>query len=124
MEDISIISMIMTAALVLGSLFLVLTPLFKWDAYLQFQPRGQSSSDAKEVLFTTLNEIEFEYKMDKLSESDYKKLKRQYEHQIAKIMKEDEGKVDKSIDPSLMAEVDREIEASMKRNKANKEGAL
>ncbi len=124
MEDISIISMIMTAALVLGSLFLVLTPLFKWDAYLQFQPRGQNSSDAKEVLFTTLNEIEFEYKMDKLSESDYKKLKRQYEHQIAKIMKEDEGKVGNDIDPSLMAEVDREIEASIKRNKANKEGVL
>lgn len=117
MEDISIISMILTAALVLGCLFLILAPLFKWDVYLQPQASESNVANEKEVLFTTLNEIEFEYKMHKLSESDYKKLKKQYETQIAKIMKEDEGKLTKSVDSSIMAEVEREIQTAMKRNK-------
>jgi hypothetical protein len=117
MEDISIISMMLTAALVLGCLFLILAPLFNWDFYLQTQSNETNAVNDKEVLFTTLNELEFEYKMHKLSESDYKKLKKQYEAQLAKILKEDEGKVTKNVDSSIMAEVEREIQAKMKRSK-------
>lgn len=120
--EISIISMILTAVLVLSCLFLILSPLFKWDSYIQFQASKQGSTTGKEVLYTTLNEIEFEYKMDKISESDYKKLKKQYELQLTKIMKSDEQNHEKTVDSNLLAEVEKEIEAAMKQSKNKKEG--
>jgi hypothetical protein len=120
--EISIISMILTAVLVLSCLFLILSPLFKWDSYIQFQASMQDSTTGKEVLYTTLNEIEFEYKMDKISESDYKKLKKQYELQLTKIMKSDEQNHEKTVDSNLLAEVEKEIEAAMKQSKNKKEG--
>ncbi|WP_144061498.1 hypothetical protein [Bacillus sp. 1NLA3E] len=122
MEDISIISMVFTAVLVLSCLFLILAPLFKWDSYVQFHSNEQNSAIGKEVLFSTLNELEFEYRMEKISENDYKKLKKQYESQISKVMKTDELKAEKTVDPSILAEVEREIEATMKLNKEKKEG--
>lgn len=120
MEDISIISMVFTAVLVLGCLFLILSPLFKWDAYLQFGIKSADSASMKEALFTTLNEIEFEYKMDKISENDYKILKGQYESQIAAIMKADEQAAEQQVDKGLMAEIDHEIEVAMQGHKKKK----
>jgi hypothetical protein len=119
--EISIISMVLTAVLVLSCLFLIISPFFKWDAYIQFSGNQQDSSMSKEALLTTLNEIEFEYKMDKISESDYKKLKKQYELEVSKLMKSDEKRLDKAINADVMAEVEREIEEALSRNK-KKEG--
>ncbi|MFK9093244.1 hypothetical protein [Bacillus salipaludis] len=121
MHDISIISMIFTAALALICLFLILSPLFKWDEYLHVNAKGQDLASTKEALLTTLNEIEFEYKMDKISHGDYKNLKKQYETEVASIMKEEEQIVESSVDKELMAEVEKEIEAQMKSYK-NKKG--
>jgi hypothetical protein len=121
MQDISIISMAFTAILALGCLFLILSPLFKWDAYLHLNSTGQDLSQLKESLLTTLNEIEFEYKMDKISHIDYKNLKKQYESQIASIMKDEESQIDNKVDKDLLAEVEREIEATIK-NYNNKKG--
>jgi hypothetical protein len=121
MQDISIISMAFTAILALGCLFLILSPLFKWDAYLHLNTTGQDLSQLKESLLTTLNEIEFEYKMDKISHIDYKNLKKQYESQIASIMKDEEFQIDNKVDKDLLAEVEREIEATIK-NYNNKKG--
>ncbi|HEY2422369.1 MAG TPA: hypothetical protein VGI04_13210 [Neobacillus sp.] len=120
MHDISIISLIFTAALVLSCLFLILSPLFKWDSYLQFNSKGQDLAGTKESLLSTLNELEFEYKMDKMSHADYKSLKRQYEEQVAVIMKEEEQLIDTHVDEDLMAEVEKEIEAQMKSYKGKK----
>lgn len=121
MQDITIISMIFTAALALVCLFLLLAPLFKWDTYLQGNVHHQDLVSTKEALLTTLNEIEFEYKMDKISHADYKNLKRQYEIEVAKIMKEEEQQVDSGVDQDLLKEVEKEIEAQMKSYK-NKKG--
>lgn len=117
MQDISIISMVVTAILALGCLFLILSPLFKWEAYLGLNTTGQGLSQTKEALLTTLNEIEFEYKMDKISHTDYKNLKKQYESQITSIMKEEEQYNETKVDKDLLAEVEREIEATMQSNK-------
>ncbi|MEH7417666.1 hypothetical protein V7266_20565 [Neobacillus drentensis] len=114
MHDISIISMIFTAALGLICLLLIIAPFFKWDTFIQFSSKDQDIGGTKEALLTTLNEIEFEYKMDKISHADYKNLKRQYETEIANIMKDEEKVVDQSVDQDLMAEVEKEIEAQMK----------
>jgi hypothetical protein len=123
MHDISIISMIFTALLMLGCLFLVISPLFKWDSYLKLSANTENLTQTKETLFSTLNEIEFEYKMDKISSVDYKNLKRQYEEQIAVLMKEEEEQLlNQPVDKDLMAEVEREIAAAMESHGQKKEG--
>lgn len=114
MHGISIISIVFTAALVLVCLYLTLSPLFKWESFLPFGEKDQEIAVSKESLLTTLNELEFEYKMDKISHADYKSLKRQYEEQVAIIMKEEEELADKQIDKDVMAEVEKEIEAQMR----------
>ncbi|MFF2448634.1 hypothetical protein ACFVSW_16185 [Neobacillus sp. NPDC058068] len=120
MHDITIISMSFTAALALVCLFLILSPLFKWDTYLHVSTKNQDLASTKEALLTTLNEIEFEYKMDKISHADYKNLKKQYELEVASIMKEEEQIMDKQVDQELMAEVEKEIEAQMKSYQSKK----
>jgi hypothetical protein len=123
MQEISIISMIFTAALVLICLFLVLAPFFSWDSYISFAYKGQDSASNKEVLLSTLNELEFEYKMDKISHADYKNLKKQYESQVVSIMKDEVDQVSsQTVDKDLMAEIESEIEAAMKSQKNKKEG--
>ncbi|WP_257029174.1 hypothetical protein [Neobacillus driksii] len=122
MQEISIVSMIFTAALVLICLFLVLAPFFSLNSYLSFANKGQDSATNKEVLLSTLNELEFEYKMDKISHADYKNLKKQYEAQVVSIMKDEEEQMtSQTVDKDLMAEIEREIEASMKSYQ-NKKG--
>jgi hypothetical protein len=122
MHDISIISVIFTAVLILGCLFLAISPLFKWDSYLKLSANVEDLVQTKETLLSTLNEIEFEYKMDKISQVDYKNLKRQYEEQIAVLMKEEEEELTKKpIDKDIMAEVEREIAAAIKSHGAKKE---
>jgi hypothetical protein len=121
MQEISIISMIFTAALVLICLFLVLAPFFSWNSYLSFVNKGKDSATNKEVLLSTLNELEFEYRMDKISHSDYKNLKKQYEAQVVSIMKEEEEQLNnQKVDKDLMAEIESEIEATMKSYKQEK----
>jgi hypothetical protein len=122
MQEISIISMIFTAALVLVCLFLVLAPFFSWDSYLSFANKGQDSASNKEVLLSTLNELEFEYKMDKISHADYKNLKKQYESLVVSIIKEEDQIMSQSVDKDLMAEIESEIEATMKSYKKNNKG--
>lgn len=121
MQEISIISIIFTAALLLICLFLVLAPFFSWDSYLSFVNKGQDSATNKEMLLSTLNELEFEYKMDKISHADYKNLKKQYEAQVVSIMKdEEEHMTSQTVDKDLMAEIESEIEASMKSYQTKK----
>jgi hypothetical protein len=121
MQDITVISMIFTTILALACLFLILSPLFKWDAYLQVGSKSEDIGATKEALLTTLNEIEFEYKMDKISHADYKILKKQYETEVATIMKEEEQQMQPNVDKDLMDEVEKEIEAQMNTYK-NKKG--
>jgi hypothetical protein len=95
--------------------------LFKWDSYLKLNANVENLAQTKETLLSTLNEIEFEYKMDKISNVDYKNLKKQYEAQIAVLMKEEEEQFMKQpVDKDLMAEVEREIEAAMKSHQQKK----
>lgn len=121
MHDISIISLAVTAVLVLGCFYLIFAPLFRRETPAKVITQDQDSSQMKKTLLSTLNEIEFEYKMDKLSNADYKLLKQQYESQVAAIMKEEEEFADKKIDSDLMAEVENEIEAAIKSHKQKKE---
>lgn len=114
MHDFSIISMVFTAILALGCLYLVISPFFQLDPDLNAGSKEVELARAKETLLSTLNEIEFEYRMDKLSSVDFKKLKRKYEDEIAAIMKEEEQFSEQQIDQDLMDEVEREIQEAVK----------
>lgn len=120
MEEITVISLLFTAILALGCLFLILSPLFKWNLYLSSKNHSNPSATEKEVLLTTLNEIEFEYKMDKLSEKDYHELKKQYESKVANVMKNDVSLEEVNADDELLAEVEKEIEEAMRQYKKTK----
>ncbi len=122
MQDISIISLIFTAALALLCLYLILSPLLSFGPLkFHMQTSDQDVTSMKEALLTTLNELEFEYKMDKISSADYKHLKKQYEVEIANLMKEEEQVAKTQVDKDLMAEVEREIAEQMKTYKKKKE---
>lgn len=118
--EISIISMVLTAVLVLSCLFLVLAPFFKWDNYLSYAEGKQETVSEKEALLTTLNEIEFEYKMGKLSEIDFKNLKKQYETEVSKILKSEDRSVKTNVNSSVMADVEKEIEAALNAKRGKK----
>jgi hypothetical protein len=89
--------------------------------YFHVSSKSQDNAATKEALLTTLNEIEFEYRMDKISHADYKNLKKQYETEVASIMKDEEQMIQSNVEKDLMDEVEKEIEAQMKTYK-NKKG--
>lgn len=120
MEDVSVISMLFTALFTLGCLFLVLAPLFGWNSYFTVKTSTSFSPNEKEVLLTTLNEIEFEYNMDKLSEKDYVELKKQYELQVAAVMKNEAKIKETPFDQKLLDDVEKEIQQAMLQYKKNK----
>ncbi|MHC0035960.1 hypothetical protein [Pseudoneobacillus sp. C159] len=113
--EISVLSMITSAVLVLVCMFLVISPFFRNEMNLFHTAPDLKAHENKAALMTTLNEIEFEHKMQKISDEDYKKLKRQYEILISDLMKQDEQLDKNNINHSALKEVEAEIEEELKR---------
>ncbi|MGF7184036.1 hypothetical protein GGQ84_000111 [Desulfitispora alkaliphila] len=69
----------------------------------------------REAIFSILNEIEFDYQTNKLSEGDYSALKDKYKTQALALMKEEtDEKPEIQVDlGQLEAEIDAEIEAEV-----------
>lgn len=120
MNEISVISIIATAILALGCLYLILAPLFSWKTILTEKSSSNRAPSEKAILLTTLNEIEFEHNMGKLSEKDYVELKNQYETKVAKAMKTETALEEAPADPDLLEEVEREIQEAMLQYKKTK----
>jgi hypothetical protein len=113
--EISVLSMIASAVLVLVCMYLVISPFFKNELNL-FQPViDLSAHDQKAALMTTLNEIEFEHKMHKVSDEDYQKLKKQYEVMLSDLLKDSQQTVQKEVDRDLLKEVEMEIESELRK---------
>lgn len=113
--EISVLSMIASAVLVLVCMYLIISPFFKNELNL-FQPViDLSAHDHKAALMTTLNEIEFEHNMQKISDEDYKKLKKQYEMMLSDLLKDNQQMVQKEMDHDLLKEVEAEIESELRR---------
>lgn len=79
----------------------------------------------KEAVMTTLNEIEFDYKMGKLSEDDYQIMKNKYKLTALEILKEEEDgsfrKKDSIKNDARNAKsIDDEIEEELKKLRAEK----
>jgi len=113
--EITTIPLIVTVILVLLCLFLILSPFFKFSiANGFFQQSSEENYNEKSGLMSTINEIEFEYQMKKISKEDYVALTKKYETMIAKLMKEEE-KINEEIDEKLLKEVEAEIEDEIKK---------
>lgn len=84
----------------------------------------------KEAIFTTLNEIEFDYRMKKLAEEDYQILKEKYQrlavqvlkeeetHQVGALTREEEDRA--TVSKVSKADVEAEIEAELEALKLGK----
>lgn len=122
--DITVFGLIATAILTLGCLLLIMFPIFKNDVKFHDSRGTKELLSHKEALMIGINEIEFEHWMDKISNDDFINLKKQYEKELVKIMKEEEKvESDQNIDEALLAEVEREIEKAIKffRKQSNRE---
>ena len=63
---------------------------------------SKSGLDRKEILFSALGEIEFDYKMNKINDEDYRELKAGYQREALKVLDREEEALDAEID-SLVA---------------------
>lgn len=123
-NQLTTIAMISSALLVLGCLYLTISPFFALDEgtfELKFGKNKNKIQTNKEALYATLNEIEIEHKMGKISDEDYKELTNKYEDMIAKMMKDDEFVSTDNVDSKLLNEIEKEIQDELdKREKGGK----
>lgn len=89
------ISIIASIMLVLVCIYFILSPFtIKGSSDVKEKMCIITDNVKKEELYATLNEIEMDFKMNKLSEEDYQAMKKSYELQVAEIIKK-EGSVGK-----------------------------
>jgi hypothetical protein len=125
-----VLSTLVIILLLLVVVFLVGYPLFRKvqeETFVAVKPtKATKAADEKAIIMSTLGEIEFDYRMNKLSEEDYQSLKHTYSGAAVALMKAEEegpvktkGKVSK-VKPkakdtviSAKSEIEQEIEADL-----------
>ncbi|PKM82067.1 MAG: hypothetical protein CVU89_06935 [Firmicutes bacterium HGW-Firmicutes-14] len=89
-----------------------------WDDKQGDTPKGDLEN-IKEAIFTTINEIEFDYAMKKLSDDDYHVLKEQYKQKALELLhREDESELETEALPltaltTAEADIEEEIEREL-----------
>ena len=122
---VQVIGILLTIILVAASLYLVVAPLMSGKVPFSsgFKKEQPSKEALKEVVFTTLNELELEYQMGKVTEEDYEVLKRKHEKEAAELMEIKEisaGMNNEEIDAAMMDEIEKEIKEELMRRKGGK----
>ncbi|MDW7674722.1 MAG: hypothetical protein SCK28_09320 [Bacillota bacterium] len=124
-----VFAMLVGLVLVVASGLMVGMPLIKNrdDSYDYYDPElymEDKLEKRKEAVFSTLNEIEFDFRTNKLSEEDYQELQQKYKSQAVAILKAEEDiktdykKADiKSIEAEVEAEIEKEVEKILKKKK-------
>lgn len=125
-----IFTLLLGLVVVAAAAFMVGAPLMK-SATKSYDMRDvevdmeQGLDKRKEDTFAILNEIEFDYKTDKLSEEDYKFLKNKYQKQAVEILKSEEEMVGTKLTgkdlKDLEQQVEDEIAKELEKMLANKE---
>lgn len=123
----TVVSIITSISIIIFSLYLVLSPFFqsKTVSYANHMD-DRSETIGKKNLYASLNEIEMDYLMKKLSDEDYLKLKKQYESLITKILRDEHNdglkpeeisnlKVNDEIELDILKEIEDEIEQDLKK---------
>ena len=101
----------LSVILALIALAMVSYPLFRGSSdtdELAGDFLGNSTGPDKEIIMSTLGEIEFDYHMKKLSQEDYLDLKNTYSGAAVEILKSEEQN---SLTSDLEAEIEMEIRA-------------
>lgn len=104
------------------SIYLVGSPLFRkgdapefdWDLVDEIPTREMT----KEMVFTALAEIEFDYQMGKMGEDDYNELKQKYQPRAVELLQAEEKVVIKHNGPTMEIEVEKELEEELERELA------
>lgn len=115
MDPIVIVAAFILFAMVV---YLVGAPLFRKEDVpeLDWDFDENSTEGAKSALFTALAEIEFDYKMGKMSEEDYLELKRQYQPEALALLKKEEAEViGKRKQRTSAADIELELEKELER---------
>ena len=102
------------------AVWLVAAPLLKEETAPRYALEMDDAEREKESIFTTLGEIEFDYRMQKLEEDDYESLRRKYRSKAVSILKEEEneqlqGMDDSLNDAKLEEEIAKEIEKEIEK---------
>ena len=122
----TVLSIIVAAILVLLSLYLVLSPYFKGDLHLfADHEHEEDEQNERKALLSTLNEIELDFKMKKISEADYKKLSKHYESLLVSQMKkleESTSENETTIQKNLLQDIEDEIEQELAQHRKAKGG--
>lgn len=81
---------------------------------LAFSVANEPSVPDREIIMSTLGEIEFDYHMNKLSQEDYEKLKNIYSGAAISLLHSEEALIpSKTVSPNLEAAIEAEIEAEL-----------
>ena len=95
----------------LGTAFFVLQPLFRdpkgnLEAELLAETELDRLLNRKAVVYSNLKDLEFEYKMGRLSDADFRRLEAGYKSEAAVILKQLDGLgVEKNLDEAIEREV-------------------
>lgn len=118
-----VIGIVLTVVLVAVTLFITINPLFSGKVPFTsgLTKEKLDKADLKEVVFTTLNELELEYQMGKVTKEDYEALKRKHEKQAAELMeiREQSSNIEE-IDEEMMRQVEKEIQEELEKRKEGK----
>jgi hypothetical protein len=115
-------AVVICAVLTAGGLFYVFSPLIVGGARPFFFDLQSSSSSLKlllrkkETIYENIKDLEFEYKMGKLSEEDYQRLRDDYSREAFEIMTRIE-----SLQPETLAQAGKpQVVAVLKSGKKSK----
>lgn len=100
--------------------YLVGSPLFRKEDIPEFDWELEGSGGGtKSALFTALAEIEFDYKMGKMSEEDYQELKQKYKPEAVALLQKEESQVSgQRRQQATAGEIELELEKELERELA------
>ncbi|UTW70578.1 hypothetical protein KHA80_10340 [Anaerobacillus sp. HL2] len=96
-------------------LYLVVTPLLKKrEVSTAIELKDDTDEIQLKNIYATLNELEMDFHMQKLSEEDYKRSKAQYEKVAAEILEEEKEKEKKPVqNVQGLTDIEKEIEEEL-----------
>lgn len=107
---------IITSVLIVAfCLYLVVTPLLKKrEVSTAIELKDDTDEIQLKNIYATLNELEMDFHMQKLSEEDYKRSKAQYEKVAAEILEEEKEKEKKPFqNVQGLTDIEKEIEEEL-----------
>ncbi|OIJ17581.1 hypothetical protein BKP37_03590 [Anaerobacillus alkalilacustris] len=105
-------------------LYIVITPLLRPKVELEAVKIVDDMDDISlKNIYATLNELEMDYHMQKLSEEDYSRLKVEYEKLAAEfIAKENRDKTTTNTNESVVKDIEAEIEEELAKLRKERRG--